>query len=379
MSLILDEHRQYLEDPARLAAFEGAIQEVVHQGDIVVDLGSGTGVLGLLACRAGAARVYSLEATSMIGVAREICRANGFADRVTFVKEYSRWADLPEKADVIVADQIGRFGFEAGVFEYFADARQRFLKPGGATIPCRVDLVAAPVETDEMWAQVDFWDTQPFSVDVGAGRTIARNTGYPVKYTPRNLLGEAATLVSLDPSQPHEGPVRAKVAFEVERPGTLHGVGGWFRAQLSAGATMTNAPTAAARINRHNVFFPIDHPVPVVVGDRIDVRMQVVTAEVMVQWEVAVVGADGTVKASSRHSTFEGMLVCKEDLVRTKPDFRPKLTVRGEARLTVLELCDGKRPLADVEHELHLRHPDLFPRSQDAALFAAEVVTRYTT
>ena len=115
-------------------------------GAVVVDLGSGTGVLGLLACQAGAKRVYSIEETSLIELARDICQANGFADRIRFIKGLSTRVDLPEPADVILADQIGHFGFEAGLFDYFSDARRRFLKPNGVTIPQRITFCIAPVE-----------------------------------------------------------------------------------------------------------------------------------------------------------------------------------------------------------------------------------------
>ncbi|HEX9126493.1 MAG TPA: 50S ribosomal protein L11 methyltransferase, partial [Methylomirabilota bacterium] len=125
MSLIVDEHRQYLADPHRLAAFERAIAATVNPGDVVIDLGAGTGILGLFACRAGAARVYAIDDGGIIELARSLCRANGFADRVVFVKGLSTRVTLPEKANVVVADQIGRFGFESGVWEYFTDARAR--------------------------------------------------------------------------------------------------------------------------------------------------------------------------------------------------------------------------------------------------------------
>ena len=63
-------------------------------GAVVVDLGSGTGVLGLMACQAGAKRVYSIEESSLIELARDICQANGFADRVRFIKGLSTRVDL---------------------------------------------------------------------------------------------------------------------------------------------------------------------------------------------------------------------------------------------------------------------------------------------
>ncbi|MFQ5738828.1 MAG: SAM-dependent methyltransferase, partial [Acidobacteriota bacterium] len=65
---------------------------------------------------------------------------------MVFIRGLSTRLDLPEKVDVIVSDQIGRFGFEAGLLGYYQDAGQRFLKPGGTMIPSRVGLNVAPVE-----------------------------------------------------------------------------------------------------------------------------------------------------------------------------------------------------------------------------------------
>ncbi|PYM93211.1 MAG: SAM-dependent methyltransferase, partial [Candidatus Rokuibacteriota bacterium] len=130
MSLVLDEHRQYLADDTRVSAFRQAIEEVVGPGDVVLDLGAGTGILGLMACRAGAKRVYAVDEGPIIGLARDIAAANGLQDRITHIKGLSTRVELPERVDVVLADQIGRFGLESGILEYFADARARFLKPG---------------------------------------------------------------------------------------------------------------------------------------------------------------------------------------------------------------------------------------------------------
>ena len=100
--------------------------------------------MALFACRSGAQRVYSIEEGDICVVAREVASANGFADRIQFIKGHSRHVDLQERVDVVIADQIGNFGFNAGLIQYFADARQRFLKPAGITIPRRLDLILAP-------------------------------------------------------------------------------------------------------------------------------------------------------------------------------------------------------------------------------------------
>jgi type I protein arginine methyltransferase len=377
MSLIVDEHRQYLADPHRLAAFERAIAATVKPGDVVIDLGAGTGILGLFACRAGAARVYAIDDGSIIGLARELGRANGFSDRIVFVKGLSSRIALPEKADAAVSDQIGRFGFEAGVWEYFTDLRARLLKPRASTVPRRIELWMSPVEAPALFEQVEFWSKSPAGFDVSPARALAVNTGYPARLDSEQLLAEPVCLTELDLSEPEPPSIGVEAELSVRRPGTLHGLGGWFRAELAPGIYMSNAPGDAARIDRRNVFLPLDRATAVEAGDRLRVRLRILPSEVMLRWHVTLETAAGDGKAVFSHSTAAGMLLALEDLDRTRPDYVPQLSPWGVARRTLLSLCDGRRPLAEIEAELRRRHPELFASPAAAAGFVAEVVTRY--
>jgi len=380
VSLVVDEHRHYLEDQVRLTAFRRAIQESVTPGAVVVDLGSGTGVLGLLACQAGAKRVYSIEESGLIELARDICQANGFADRIRFIKGLSTRVDLPEPADVILADQIGHFGFEAGLFDYFSDARRRFLKPSGVTIPQRITFCISPVEHGPLWQQVEFWNGSPAGFDVHPARAFASNTGYPVKLLPEQLLGLPVEPFCVDPSTSGPHPLHFGSTLPITRTGTLHGLGCWFVAQLSPSVTMSNSPLSEQRVDRRNLFFPLDRPVPVQAGDSVTVSMQILPVQIAVTWKVAIRKKDRPEAELLRftHSTLNGMLIAREDLQRTHPAFVPNLSPWGRARLTVLTLCDGTRPLAQIERELLRRHPSLFHSFSNAATFVAEVVTRYS-
>lgn len=380
-SFILDEHQRYLADLPRVAAFRQAIAEVVKPGDTVLDLGAGTGILGLLACQAGAGRVYAVDDGGMVQAAREVCRANGFEDRIIHIKAHSTRMELPEPVDVIVADQIGGFGLEAGLLEYFSDARDRFLKPHGRAIPGRLELYLAPVEQEAMWNRVAFWTHWPAGFDFQPVGSHAVNTVHPAKYQESDLLSEPAVIASLDVLQAPAVIAGRPASFTARRAGRLHGLGGWFSALLSPKVALTNSPLAKDAIDRHGVFFPLREPVSITKGDRLDVRMSLRPADGILTWKVEVYGADAgqrVRKATESHSTFEGLLLAGEDLRKTQPTFVPRLSPWGEARLSVLSLCNGERPMAEVEEEVYRRHPKLFRSPDDAARFVREVITPST-
>jgi len=377
LSLILDEHREYLIDPARVSAFERAISEVVRPGDVVLDLGSGTGILGLFALKAGASRVYAIDGSGLTQLAREIFAANGFGDRAVCIKGLSTRVDLPEKVNVIVGDLIGRFGIDGGLVEYYADARHRMAQPDVRTVPSRVDLIVAPVEAPQVWAEVDFWRKSPAGFNFDRAYKIAVNTGHPVKYRPDQILGKPELVAGIDVTSDSVKILEGEVASIVRRSGTMHGIAGWFEATMSPSVTMSNSPLREDVINRRAVFFPIDRPTAVHAGDSVRVKMWISPPDTLVNWRVEVADRYGTVREKFSHSTFAGMLICPEDLAKSRPNYVPELTAWGKARRSVVNLCDGKRTIAEIEREVYALHHDLFASLSEASVFVHEVMVPY--
>ena len=373
MSLIVDDHRAYLSDPVRVDAFARAIAATVRAGDVVVDLGSGTGILGLLACRAGARRVYALETNGMIEIGRALARANGFADRFVFIQRHSTDAVLPEPADALVADMVGGMGFEVGIFAIYLDAR-RFMKPTGRMVPRSVTLVAAPVEEAAISKEVHFWNAPLAGFDMAPVLKWAANTGYPRLLPVESLLSDESIQATYDPSV-EQSMLRLKGEVIVARKGTMHGIGGWFDAELAPGVRLTNAPRASIRLNRRNVFFPLERAAPVEPGDRVGIHIRIRPYDSVVGWDVTI--RRGDCAEAERHSTLDGMLLSREEMHAQAPGGRPRLTPRGAARRTILELCDGGRTLQEIEQQVFSRHRDLFNTAAQAQAFVAEVVTRY--
>jgi protein arginine N-methyltransferase 1 len=375
VSLILDEHRQYLADEPRLDAFERALRQVARPGAVVLDLASGTGVLGMLALRAGASRVYAIEAGGIIDIARRLAQANGVADRITFIHGLSTRVELPERVDVIVGDMTGRLGIEAGAFEFLLDARRRFLLPAGAVIPCGLEFEVAALESDDLRSRLDFWRTTPAGLDVAAAQSVADNTGYPALVAPGQLLSapQRVAQASLPPERIE--PIAGQATIEISRAGRLDGLSAWCRVELAPGVRMTNSPLDPRRIHRRQVMLPLQPAVDVRPGDRLSVWFHLLPADRVVTWRVELTGSAGSRRFA--HTTFTGMLLTGEDRILTDPQWIPRLTPAGAARRTVLELCDGERPLRDIEAEVYRRHASLLPTPDDASVFVAEVLAPY--
>ena len=142
-----------LHDDRRTSDYIAALREAMRPEDIVLDIGTGSGVLAIAAARAGARHVYAVEASDIADVAERVFAANGVEDRVTLIRGWSRDIELPERADLLVAEVIGNEPFEEEILETTLDARRRLLKPGARLIPHTLELVARPLHIPDAEAR----------------------------------------------------------------------------------------------------------------------------------------------------------------------------------------------------------------------------------
>ena len=287
-----------LADKVRTSLFLRAVMETVRPGDVVVDIGSGTGVLSLFAAMAGASHVYSIERGPVIEVAREIAALNGMSTKVTFIAGSSPEVEIPERADVLVTETIGNVGFDEGIVAWVADAKKRFLKPDARIVPCRVDAVASLVSVPRDFRTIQEWSNPLHTLDFSPLTRIARNSLLWTELSPAAIVTEPAVVFGTDFSE-DAPPLVGHVREEAIKDAFVHGIGVWFRSDLTPGTTITNAPPNSVP-SWEQGFLPIDEPIEVSVGD--DVEFEVSSSDS---------GADWTWRVGSRrmHSTGEGQLV----------------------------------------------------------------------
>lgn len=272
-------HDIMLSDEPRMAAYRNAIEAHVTRDSVVIDMGAGTGILSLMAARAGARRVYAIEPTSVIDVAREISRRNGFDRQITFIRKSVQEltsTDLPEPADVLVSEWMGNLGVLEPMLGPLLETRDRFLRPGGALLPDRITIYLALAETADLHGFfVGKWARPTHGLDYGYMAAIQSAQVQVAPLSPAMLMSAAAPIVDIDlGAAPADQAVRwsAEVELEATRSGLCHGLCGWFTVSFPHGGVLDTSPFAEPT-HWLQCFLPLEHPVPCVPGTRARVRL----------------------------------------------------------------------------------------------------------
>ena len=258
-------HVSMLDDRVRTSAFVAALRELVGPEDVVVDIGTGTGVLAATAAKAGARHVYAIEATPIADHAREVFAANGLDSRVTVVEGWSTRVTLPERASVAIAEILGSEALEERLLPVLLDARRRLLTPGARVIPSVVRVFGVPVSIPDEWVDsVTFtgsntarWSTL-YDVDLGAlagysARLRQRLTVQLDEVRRWEALSEPVLVVELDFSTVEALDIELAVPATATQSGSATGTFAFFEAQLAPGVVLSTSPAAAERVTSWGV------------------------------------------------------------------------------------------------------------------------------
>ncbi|NES79541.1 MULTISPECIES: class I SAM-dependent methyltransferase [Okeania] len=137
-------HKIMLEDMARMEAYHSAIfknKSEMIADKVVLDVGTGTGVLAVWAAKAGAKQVYAVDASNAAKLARRLVQSSNVSDVVTILNSKVEEVEIPEPVDVIVSEWMGCFLLKESMFDSVAYARDKWLKPGGLMLPSRATIL----------------------------------------------------------------------------------------------------------------------------------------------------------------------------------------------------------------------------------------------
>jgi len=214
-------HAHMVDDKLRTIPLLRAVSKTVKQGDIVVDIGTGLGILAIAAVKAGANQVYAIDCDSAaLDSAQASAVKAGAADRATFIEGLSFDVDVSPRVDVILCETVGSFAFDENILAALLDAKRRLLKRGGKIVPCVLELWGALCKKIPR---------------LSVASDIAN-----VKEN--DLLGKPSKIISVDFQKKFNNFIHVKHIFTCSEHGTVSAVAVWPRVFWGKGEITDASP-----------------------------------------------------------------------------------------------------------------------------------------
>lgn len=338
-------HRLLLADRIRTDSFLQALDVLQQPGMVVADIGTGTGVLAAGAAACGATRVYAVEGSGVAALAEEMI---GSVGNVTIERAWApRWTP-PEPIDLLISECLDHWGISPMMDAVMAVVRSS-VRPDGWVVPRRVLLHAALVAEPTAHSQiVDFGGTPDF-LEVAPLRNRLLNCLFLADLGPDSVVSRAEVVSRVDLRHDPFSSVHHSGGLIAERTAVVHGLGGWFEAELAPGVTISTAPTSVPTVWRQ-VFLPFPKPLLVKRGDEIEVRLR--AGHGVYGWSVRTGRDDQVIRGSTLNSypdfqmdlsrdtelSTEGAYIVAAASARAGPTLPAKkeflFTVRSSAPLT---------------------------------------------
>ncbi len=267
-------HFRMMNDAARNRAYDAAIRRAVGPDTHVLEIGTGSGLLSMMAARAGARLVSTCEQVELIAeTAAEIVKRNGFGERVKVIPKRSTQlavgVDLPERADLLISEILSDKLLEEGVINSTVHARRQLLKPNGIMIPRAIAAVVRLAGGDflreaSMVDRIDGFDLTPFNRFVANSISISMEAGQIETYS------DDIEVFRFDLMADNHRPEERQLQVTARRTGTVIGLLQWLRLQLDDTESFENRPTDTVTPSAwRQVFYPFMRPLEVRQGETV--------------------------------------------------------------------------------------------------------------
>jgi type II protein arginine methyltransferase len=267
-------HFAMVNDRPRNDAYQAAIARAAP-GKRVLDVGTGSGLLAMMAARAGAKSVTSCEANEVIAErACDIIALNGLADRIKVIAKHSSalsaGGEFPERAEVLITETFSSDLLSEGILSTIEHAHRYLLTPDAAVIPRVASAMAylaggAEIEMLLYAGSSNGFDLSPFNEFAPVLLAAGMNN------VTHNVLSDDFELFSFDLRAKLFGMDSRMLTIPVLKSGVVAAVVQWIKLDLDGISRYENRPWSSAEAESHwtHILYRLPRPIAVQAGETV--------------------------------------------------------------------------------------------------------------
>jgi len=241
-------HFEMLNDHNRNISFANAINSLDLTDKIVLDIGTGTGLLAMIAAKNNAKHVYTVEVNPYIAkTAQQIIKDNKLQDKITVINKLSTdlipGVDLPKNIDILISETVDCGFFGEGFVPALQHAKQELLAPDAILLPCAVKLTAALLSSDDV-RNLNYVATS-LDFDVSLFNIFSTQGYFPVRLNSweTSLVSDEVIFYQRDFVKPDSFDENSRIDFTATQDATVDGIVFWFELDLvESQPPVTNNP-----------------------------------------------------------------------------------------------------------------------------------------
>lgn len=265
-------HVPMMNEPERNQAYYDGLASVVTPDRLVFEIGTGSGLLAMMAAKLGANKVVTCEAVGLVArTAAKIIERNHFQGQVTVVAKPSHAVqlgpDLPAQADILVHEIFSSELLGEHVLPAIEDAKRRLLKPGGLVMPACASIMIALVGGEELaknvYADNSFgFDVRDFNAIYPKKRPLYREDLLP------ELMSAPVEAFRFDFSNDSAFPAQSKrIEITATQAGPCYGIIQWIRIDMAEGVRFENRPAGRRSVaSWQQTTYGFDEPIDLKAG-----------------------------------------------------------------------------------------------------------------
>lgn len=220
-------HEEMLKDEVRTESYRNAIMRNAHlfKDKIVLDVGSGTGILSMFAAKAGAKKVIAIECSSIVEFSEQIIKDNKLDHIIRLIKGKVEEVDIGEdKVDILISEWMGYFLLYESMLPTVIYARDKWLKKGGLIFPDKATLFISAIEDEEYKSdKIEFWNNV-YGFDMSSIKKVALKEPLIDNIEEKSIISNSFPILNLDLLKVKKEDLSFKKKFELSfrREDNLH-------------------------------------------------------------------------------------------------------------------------------------------------------------